>query len=419
MDYRISPSKLSGTIRIPGSKSHTIRALVCALFADGESIIRFPLISSDTLSGKRMVEQLGATVIDEGDVWRVRGGHIQVPEGTIDVGNSGTSLYFGIAAGALAGSTVTFDGDDQIRRRTARSLLDALSSLGVTIESNDGCAPLSVTGPIKGGHCTVYAKTSQYLSALLLAAPRAKGDTTINVPLLNERPYVDMTLQWLDRCGIEYHHDGMSHFRIRGNQQYKPFDITIPADFSSAAFFLAGGAIAGGPLVLEGLDYNDVQGDKRVADILRSMGARVDIEPERITVQGPLQQGGEFDLNEIPDSLPILSLCGSFAPGRTVLHNVAHARIKETDRIAVMCRNITLLGGNVIERDDGLFIEYAPLTGGTVDGHADHRVIMSAAIAGAASKNGVYVNGADAVSVTFPEFGSLFRQCGGKIEEVQ
>ncbi|HEY1407287.1 MAG TPA: 3-phosphoshikimate 1-carboxyvinyltransferase, partial [Spirochaetota bacterium] len=229
--------------------------------------------------------------------------------------------------------------------------------------------------------------------------------------------YVEMTMQWLDRCGIRYEHDNMQHFRIPGNQKYKPFDVTIPADFSSASFFLVGGAISGGPVTLEGLDYKDTQGDKRVADILRAMGARVSINESSITIEGPLSNGGEFDLNEIPDSLPILSVAGCFAPGKTILHNVAHARIKETDRIAVMRSELVSLGGVVTERDDGLIIEHSPLLGGTINGHGDHRVIMSGAIAGSASGKGVHIHDADAVSVTFPQFANLFRACGGKITE--
>ena len=416
MDYRIEPSRLAGTVRIPGSKSHTIRALVCALYAEGESVIRHPLVSADTLSARKMVELLGASVIDDGDVWRVRGGSISVPSETIDVGNSGTALYFGIAAAAIAGGRVDFTGDHQICRRSAGPLLDALSALGVEVTSTEGCTPLSVRGPIKGGSASVRAVTSQYLSALLLAAPLSSGDTVIEVPLLNEKPYVEMTLKWLDKCGIEYTHDSFNKFRIPGGQKFKPFDVEIPADFSSAAFFLVGGAITGGSVTLEGLDYTDTQGDKKVAEILGELGSTVEIGASSITISGSLKRGGEFDLNEIPDALPILSIAGCFAPGRMVLRNVAHARIKETDRIAAMCSVVKTLGGVASERPDGLELDYSPLIGGEIDGYGDHRIIMSGAIAGSASDRGVLVKGADAVSVTFPGFADLFRRCGGRIE---
>lgn len=417
MDIKAMPSTCSGSVRIPGSKSHTIRALVCAMFADGESIIRNPLISEDTLSAKAMVKALGAQVTEEGSVWKVRGTG-KLKGAKVDVGNSGTSLYFGLAAAALSGDTIEFDGDDQIRRRTAGPLLTALSSLGVKVTSNDGCAPITITGPVTGGSTVVHAVTSQYLSALLLACPLAEGDTVIDVPLLNEKPYIDMTLLWLDRCGIKYTHENFRKFYIKGGQKYRTFDFSIPADFSSASFFLAAGAVCGGPLTLEGLDYGDVQGDRRVAAILRDMGAKVEIGKNSITIQGPLTCGGDFDLNEIPDSLPILSVAACFAPGKTRLYNVEHARIKETDRIAVMCTNLNLLGGKVTEHIDGLVIEHSPLSGGDVEGHGDHRVIMSCAVAGCASRSGVTVKNGDAVSVTFPDFTRLMNNAGADIIEV-
>jgi 3-phosphoshikimate 1-carboxyvinyltransferase len=417
MDIKTMPSKCSGSVRIPGSKSHTIRALVCAMFADGESVIRNPLISEDTLSAKAMVKSLGAEVTENGNIWRVRG--VKKIKGTkVDVGNSGTSLYFGLAAAALSADTVSFDGDDQIRRRTAGPLLSALSSLGVGVTSNDGCAPITIHGPMIGGAAVVHAVTSQYLSALLLSCPLADGDTVIEVPLLNEKPYIDMTLLWLDRCGITYSHDNFKKFYIKGGQKFNTFDFSIPSDFSSASFFLVAGAVCGGSLTLEGLDFDDVQGDRQVAAILRDMGAKVDIAKDSITIQGPLTQGGDFDLNEIPDSLPILSVAACFAPGKTRLYNVEHARIKETDRIAVMCTNLNILGGKVTEHIDGLMIEYSPLKGGDVEGHGDHRVIMSCAVAGCASCNGVTIKGGDAVSVTFPAFIELMNNAGADIAEV-
>jgi 3-phosphoshikimate 1-carboxyvinyltransferase len=418
MNLIVSPSTLSGRVRIPGSKSHTIRALICALYANGESIIRNPLHSEDTLSAKRMVESFGAEIIDEGDLWRVHGTGEVTSHVMIDVGNSGTSLYFGMSAAAISDGPITFDGDAHTRRRTAMPLIDALEKLGVKVESSNGRAPITITGPMKGTKTLVHAVSSQYLSSLLLASPLSSHDTEIEVPLLNEKPYIEMTLQWLDRCGIKYEHSNdLSHFFIRGNQKFKTFDCAIPADFSSASFFLAAGALCGGPLVLEGLEYSDVQGDKRVADILAQMGAKVDIQKDSITVQGPLLNGGEFDLNDIPDALPILAVVSCFAPGRTRLYNVEHARIKETDRIAVMHRELNRLGGNVFEMKDGLVILASPLRGGEANGHGDHRVVMSCAVAGCASKNGISVKGADAAMVTFPEFPNLMREAGAVLQE--
>ena len=237
MNWTVSPSSLEGTVRIPGSKSHTIRALICALYAPGGSVIREPLISSDTLSGKDMASALGADIAVENGVWRVTGRGVKPSGETIDVGNSGTSLYFGIAAASLSDRPVTFTGDEQICRRSAAPLLSALESLGVKVESTNGCTPLTVTGPIRGGTCEVKAVSSQYLSALLLACPLAENETVIEVPLLNEKPYVEMTLAWLDRCGIRYENRGFSRFVIPGKQSYEHFDAAVcnPPFHASAA----------------------------------------------------------------------------------------------------------------------------------------------------------------------------------------
>ena len=416
MNWTVSPSTLEGSVRIPGSKSHTIRALICSLYADGESLIRDPLVSSDTLSGKDMAVSLGADISVESGLWRVRSRGVAPSGGTIDVGNSGTSLYFGIAAAALSCSPVTFSGDEQICRRSAAPLLSALESLGVKTESSNGCTPLTVTGPIRGGKAEVKAVTSQYLSALLLACPLAERESVIDVPLLNEKPYVDMTLSWLDRCGIRYENRGYSRFVIPGGQRYKTIDCSVPADFSSAAFFLVAGALTDKGILLEGLDYLDTQGDKKVADILRDMGAEVEIRDSSIFVKGPLLRGGTFDLNEIPDCLPILAVAGCFAPGETRLVNVAHARIKETDRIAVMRSELSKLGADIEELSDGLVIRKSVLRGGSVDGHGDHRVIMSMSVAGFNASGNVHIHGCDAVSVTFPDFMKLAASLGAQMQ---
>jgi 3-phosphoshikimate 1-carboxyvinyltransferase len=417
MNWTVAASSLGGSVKIPGSKSHTIRALICSLYAHGESLIRDPLISSDTLSGKDMAVLLGADITAGEGLWRVKGRGVHPSGELIDVGNSGTSLYFGIAAAALTNEPVSFTGDEQICRRSAGPLLDALAALGVRVESTCGCTPLTVSGPIRGGRAEVKAVSSQYLSALLLACPCADGQSIIDVPLLNEKPYVEMTLAWLDRCGIRYENHDFSRFVIPGNQSYRTFDASVPSDFSSAAFFLVAGALSDRGILLEGPDYTDTQGDKKVADILRDMGADVEIGEHSIFVKGPLTRGGTFDLNEIPDCLPILAVAGCFAPGQTRLVNVAHARIKETDRISVMRRELAALGADIEELPDGLVISRSELRGATVDGHGDHRIIMALCVAAMHASATTDIRGCDAVAVTFPEFRDLAVSLGGSIQQ--
>ena len=419
MKFIVEESILSGEVKIPGSKSHTIRALVAGLLADGCSEILDPLVSSDTTSCVEMVTCMGADVSREGTVWKVRGtgGNLPVPTNVIDVGNSGTSLYIGMGISALCGGYTVFTGDSQIRNRPAEGLVRSLNDLGAHCVStrNNGRAPFVIRGPIKGGETNLEAVTSQYLTALLMASPLASGDTVINVPLLNEKPYVTMTLGWLDHLGLVYQNDDYRTFRISGRQGYKPFSMNIAADFSSATFFLVAGAILGGPVTCLGLDMDDSQGDKEVVNILRDMGADVAVNKSSITVRGGDLKGRVIDLNAIPDALPALAVAGCFASGETRLVNVPQARLKETDRIRVMREELSKLGADIEELPDGLVIRKSRLHPAAVEGRGDHRVVMALSVAGMAIKGGLEISTAEAVSVTFPEFSRLMAGIGGRI----
>jgi 3-phosphoshikimate 1-carboxyvinyltransferase len=258
--------------------------------------------------------------------------------------------------------------------------------------------------------------TSQYLSALLLAAPLAPDGvvTEINVPLLNEKPYIEMTLSYLDAHGIQYEkNDSMSRFLIRGGSRYKPAQGPVSADFSSAAFPACAAAVSRGKAVLLGLDPADPQGDKAFFDMLRAMGCSViweDAEDgKRVTVEGAnALHGGVFDLNDTPDMLPAAAVLGAFAQGETRLRNVAHARIKETDRIAVMAAELTKLGVDCAELPDGLVIQGGKIpSGGTVDGRGDHRIVMAFAACALGAAGPVTITGAEAAAVTYPGFFDL------------
>ena len=429
MKKTIYPSKVEGTVPIPASKSHTIRAVLIASMAAGSSILRMPLESNDTLAAVRACRALGARIDMQADEWVVRGtgGRLRPPATSIDVGNSGTTLYLLAGMAALADFPIEFTGDEQIRRRSAAPLLQALSDLGVQVESTgEGFAPFTIRGPLKGGTTSIECPTSQYLSSLLLAAPLGTGDTEIEVPLLYERPYVDMTLDWLDMQDSRYHRSGYRNFSIPGRQQYHAFDRRIPGDFSSATFFMVAAAISGGRLELNGLDMQDSQGDKEVVALLEQMGCRTEPTDTGIIITGsagdglkggPGLAGGVFDLNNIPDALPALAVAACFSRETVELRNVPQARQKETDRIAVMHRELTKLGADIEELEDGLIIRgKVGLQGGNVAGHADHRVIMALSVAALAAAGPVSIDNTEAAAVTFPEFYKQLEMIGGRIE---
>ena len=419
MKFIVKPSRLSGAIAVPGSKSHTIRALVLSLLADGESVIENPLFSSDTLSCRTMIEQFGATVSQEEDAWTVQGtgGRLSVPENIIDVGNSGTTLYIGIGIASLVEGYSVLTGDEQIRNRPADRLLAAINSLkGEAFSTRqNGKPPLVIRGRIQGGRTSIEAVTSQYLTSLLITTPLAPKDTVIEVPLLNEVPYIHMTLGWLDRLKIAYRNDRLRKFTVLGNQRYRSFREAIPADFSSATFFLVAAAISGSEITLGGLDFNDTQGDREVVSILEEMGAEVERGEREIRIRGKILSGGVFDLNAIPDALPALAVAGCCAEGETRLINVPQARLKETDRISVMRAELEKMGARIEELPDGLIIKKSPLRGARLHGHGDHRVVMALAVAGLVAEGQTEIETAESVSVTFPNFRELLQSLGADI----
>jgi 3-phosphoshikimate 1-carboxyvinyltransferase len=225
-----------------------------------------------------------------------------------------------------------------------------------------------------------------------------------------------MTLAWLDAQRIRYEREGWSRFVVKGGQRYSAFERSIPGDFSSATFFLCAAAVTGSELYVGGLDKNDVQGDRAVVNMLREMGMRVEWEGNALHVHGGSLKGVDLDLNDTPDALPALAVVACFAQGKTVLRNVAQARIKETDRISVMTGELRKMGGCVEERDDGLVIEGRPLTGCTVSGHGDHRIVMALAVAGLGARRRTVIDTAESVRITFPDFVSLMRGCGASIQ---
>lgn len=421
MNFICERSRLVGSVTIPGSKSHTIRAVAIGSLAAGVSRIEAPLDSGDARSAVRAFTAMGAKVHCEPDVWMVEGtgGELRVPEDVVDVGNSGTTVNIAMGSAALVRKGfVVFTGDHQIRRRPSGPLLGALNDLGAWAESTrgNGCPPIVVRGRLKGGTTTVECKSSQYLSSLLINCPLADGDSLIRVPVLEEKPYVEMTLDWLARQGIRLERSGWSEFRVPGRQSYKAFTRRIPADFSSATFFLCAGALGENDITVQGLDLNDPQGDKAVLDYLRRMGAQVQVQPDgSVRVRPGDLKGCELDLNATPDALPMMAVVACFAEGKTTLCNVAHARIKETDRIATMREELTKLGARVTELPDGLVIEGGRLCGTVVDGHHDHRIAMALAIAGCHLPGQTVVLTAESAAVTFPTFLDCLRSLGGNV----
>jgi len=432
MKFAVKSSGLKGDVYIPGSKSHTIRAVLIAGLADGRSELEKPLSSSDTEAAVNVYSAMGVKFDRSNpEKWIVDGigsdlANVKIPAGTVlDTLNSGTTMRVALGTCSLLpeGTEVILTGDEQIQRRPVGPLVDALKELGADISSvkGNGCPPISLKGGLKGGEVEIECKTSQYLTSLLLCCPLAENDTKINIPLLHEKPYVQMTMDWLTKQGIEFScKEDMSQFTVPGRQKFKPFSGPIPADWSTAGFFLVAGVLGDNEVILEGLDSTDAQGDKAVVDYLKKMGAKIEeLEDGSIKVSGSNLKGADLDLNATPDALPIMSVAACFAEGTTRLLNVPQARIKETDRIAVMCEELTKMGAKIEELEDGLVIHGSKLKPAEVKGHHDHRVVMSLSIAGMAleGEGETVVDTAEAAAVTVPQFKSIMEALGGSIIE--
>ncbi|MEA2013294.1 MAG: 3-phosphoshikimate 1-carboxyvinyltransferase [Verrucomicrobiota bacterium] len=425
MKFKTQKSSLTGNVRIPGSKSHTIRAVLIASLAEGTSYIKHPLVSSDTLSAINIYQALGAEIIEQKDCWVIKGvgKNVLTSQKTLDVGNSGTTLRLAMGSVALFADSakITLTGDKQICSRPIAPLIKSLNQLGADIFSPNGCAPVTISGKICGGKTQIECQSSQYLTSLLMACPLAENDTEIIVPILNEKPYVQMTLDWLQKQGIKLtHNPQMTSFYISGGQKYKAFSTQIPADFSTATFFLCAGAIKGNSIICSGLDLEDTQGDKKVVEYLKRMGTDISVHTNgNITVKGGELNGIDIDMNETPDALPMMAVTACFAKGKTKLYNVAQARIKETDRIKVMMSELKKMGADIEELPDGLIITGTELNSADVCGHSDHRVVMALTIAGMMTAGSTVIDSAESANITFPEFKDFIEKLNGQVVAIK
>jgi len=413
---------LSGEVTIPGSKSHTIRGVIIGSLAHGVSEIRNPLVSADTMASVCGCRELGAKInTSDSKNWIIEGfnGTPHKPKKILNLANSGTSLNLITGVVSLGDFETILDGDDSLRTRPVQPLLDALNKLGAKAESikNNGKPPIKIKGKIRGGETSVDVISSQFLSSLLISTPLVEEDTVINAFNIREVPYIEMTLKWLEENGIKYEKsNNFTWFKIKGNQKYKSFEKQIPSDWSSATFLLIAGAITKSNILLKGLDINDVQGDKVIIEYLKKMGADIKIEKEGIIIKGGKLYGVELDLNNTPDALPALSIAGCFAEGTTKLYNVAHARIKETDRIKVMAEELSKMGAKIEEMEDGLIIHNSKIKGTKVNGHYDHRVVMALVLAGLIADGETIVTTGESINITFPDFVDLMKKLGAKIK---
>ena len=408
---------LSATVAVPGSKSITNRALLIAALADGPSLLTGALDSDDTRYMAEAVRALGLPVTHDAGTttFEVRGGGGTFPNDRADlfVGNSGTSMRFLVAALTLGRGRYRIDGVPRMRERPIEPLLTALADLGADArsESGNGRPPVVVTASgLPGGPVTMAGdKSSQYFSALLMAAPYASRDVTITVAgELVSRPYMTITAAVMRDFGVRTELDDVDWrtFIVPSGQRYTGREYPIEPDASNASYFFAAAAVTGGTVRVPGLGRQSTQGDLQFVRVLETMGARVTVADDYTEVAGPPAgrlRGVDLDLNPISDTAQTLAAIAPFADGPTTIRGVGHMRLKETDRVSALATELRKLGQVVEERPDGLRIDPRPVTPATVATYDDHRMAMSFAITGLGAR-GVTIADPGCVRKTFPDF---------------
>ena len=419
MNCKIEKSRLVGKITCPSNKSYTHRAIFLAALSDGKSIVKKILRSNDTIATINACRGFGVEVEElENNVTINNTIGETVQNSMINAENSGTTIRIAIAIAALSGGNTTLTGDESLRKRPMQPILDALQTMGVKSESDNGKPPIHINGKIQGNEINITGDiSSQFISALLIIAPRLQDGLIINVQgNLVSKPYVDLTIAIMKKFGVNVKIEEEYKKYVVKHQIYKSTTVSIPSDFSNLALLLAANVLLGDGLKIE-ISLDDMpQGDEAIVDILEKLGVNVTLNEDVITTKSPiLLSGGKFDLSDTPDLLPAIAILALKSKKPIEILNVKHARYKETDRIAIISRELKKIGLDVEEKDDGMILKKSSeLHTAELNSENDHRLFMAFSIAGMFVGE-CTVSDPDAVKVSYPEFISDLVNVGAKI----
>lgn len=432
MYYFVHPTEaLEGNVKVPGSKSQTARGLILGTLAKGTTRVQNPMLNLDNYDIAECCRRLGATVDTSNDEeWVITSPGLEglkVPGAVLDVGNSGTGFYFlTTLAGMLKGKSI-ITGDYQICYRPIAPLLNAMREMGATcISTRDNeLAPLMIEGPLEGGH-TVHlnGKNVQWAIGLMVCCPALNGTTTIKFDNLGERPYANLTMDWMKAAGVYLENHDYEEFVIPGNQQYHPFTKRTACDWCSASYPMVAAAIMKEKKTIKllGMDINDFMGERHYVDWINEMGGKVTVVDEGrggVFVEGGHELHGiDIDCGDTPDAVPALSVLGCYAQGKMTLTNLAACRMKETDRAHTIAVELRKMGAHIEEGEDSMTIYHSKLHGTTIDGHDDHRIVMATACAALGAEGDSFIDSVEHVGVSFPRFFEEMRGIGAKIERL-
>ncbi len=415
MDVIIRSSEIEGSASPPPSKSYTHRAFLASALSRSSKVFN-ALISDDTLATLSCCRMIGAEFVRSGDAFRFRGCDEIEGGKYIYCANSGTTMRLLLGVLSLSKLRSVLDGDESLRRRPNRELVEALKNLGAEIRGFGRFEPpIWVRGVIKGGDVEIKAKSSQFVSSLLFALPLARGDSILKVLDVKSKPYIEITLHIIRESEIEIERENFT-FYIEGEQEFRLRNFSVPSDFSSASYLIAAGILAG-KVEIKNM-FESEQGDKRIVDIVKEMGGNIRWNKRDgiIVAERSKLEGIEVDAGDIPDLVPTIAVLASIAKGKTVIYNAEHLRLKEIDRIEGIYSNLRNLGIEVKKRRDGLEIVGSKIEGGTVDSFGDHRMALAFSLLGLVAEKGVCVKNAEVVSVSFPNYFEVLKELGAKIE---
>ncbi len=405
MDIKINPTPLGGTAEAPASKSVAHRMLICAALSKEKSKIKINQTSEDIEATINCLRALGVEFQKDGEILTVTPPAVFPEKAELDCGESGSTLRFMLPVVSALGIDATLTGHGRLPTRPVKPLLDEMARHGVT--SNDGF-PVHVCGKLKGGKYTIAGNiSSQFITGLLLALPLCDGDSEIEIlPPVESKPYIDITVSVLEDFGIEI----MQNKNIYSVSHKVPSggSFTAEGDWSNGAFLLALGA------KVKGLNLSSVQGDRKFLEILKKLGAEITAENGEVQAKLEKLKAVDIDAADIPDLVPVISVIAATAEGTTKIYNAARLRLKESDRIKTTVTLINSLGGEAEETADGIIIKgKQALSGGTVNGCSDHRIVMSAAVGALKCTGSVIITGAEAVNKSYPEFFKAYKSLGG------
>ncbi len=399
----------------PPSKAHTLRALIIGSLAQGETVIKNPLLGQDQLNVISCLKKLGVKIIQTPDKITIQGcGGVYKPvENELNVGESGVGMNFLSAAANLSQKPVVIIGTKRLMERPIDEVINGMRQLGCKIEylEKQGFPPVTIFGGgIGGGQASIKgAKSSQYFSAITIASPYAQKDVTLNcVDEMTERPYFDISLQMMSEFSVEAQNQNYKKIIIPGGKKYSAKEMTIEGDYSSASFFFLAAAVCKSKIIVKGLRIDTRQGDKAFLNLIQKMGCKVTEAKDNITVEGGKLAAIEQDMSNVPDLVPPIAIACAFAKGTSRLTNIGHLRHKECDRLAVMASELNKMGVSAKCDEDSLIIEGTNIVkGAKIDPHNDHRIAMSFAVAGLVTGEQIIEN-ENCVAKSFPDFWQRF-----------